>query len=143
MQRSSRPRAPLHVVAVQRGATATPVPVRHCSRALPYRRAGPHRPSLTRPHRRRRPSPSPRAPSCSFDHKLYTDDQLECSSQLTNTLTYTQVGGIIAGQLGIGFIADRIGRKWGSVLNAALMLVCEWRRRRAGKGGWWRGGHCT
>lgn len=38
---------------------------------------------------------------------------------------HLQVGGIIAGQLGIGFIADRIGRKWGSVLNAALMFVCE------------------
>ena len=28
---------------------------------------------------------------------------------------------------GIGFVCDRIGRKWGSVLNAALMFVCEWR----------------
>ncbi len=26
---------------------------------------------------------------------------------------------------GIGFVCDRIGRKWGSVLNAALMFVCE------------------
>ena len=48
-----------------------------------------------------------------------------CSKSLTDTLTYTQVGGIIAGQLFIGFICDRIGRKWGSVLNASLMFVCE------------------
>ena len=48
-----------------------------------------------------------------------------CSSELSNTLTYTQVGGIIFGQLTIGFLCDRIGRKWCSVLNAAIMLVCE------------------
>ena len=35
----------------------------------------------------------------------------------------TQVGGIIAGQLGLGYLADRIGRKWGSVVTAATMLV--------------------
>ncbi len=34
-----------------------------------------------------------------------------------------QVGGIIAGQLGLGYLADRIGRKWGSVCTAATMLV--------------------
>jgi MFS family permease len=33
-----------------------------------------------------------------------------------------QIGGIIAGQLVLGFAADRIGRKWGSVLVAATML---------------------
>lgn len=35
------------------------------------------------------------------------------------------MSGIILGQLAIGFIADRIGRKWGSVMNAAIMFVCE------------------
>ena len=48
-----------------------------------------------------------------------------CSDSLTNALHYTQVAGIITGQLVIGFFADRIGRKWGSVLNASFMLVCE------------------
>ena len=48
-----------------------------------------------------------------------------CSSKLSNTLTYTQVSGIIIGQLCIGFLCDRIGRKWCSVMNAAIMLVCE------------------
>jgi MFS family permease len=60
-------------------------------------------------------------PTC-FDTHLPAD-QLVCSPKLTDTLTYTQVGGIIAGQLGIGFVCDRIGRKWGSVLNASLMFV--------------------
>ena len=34
-----------------------------------------------------------------------------------------QVGGIIVGQLALGFAADRIGRKWGSVMTAGVMLV--------------------
>ena len=33
------------------------------------------------------------------------------------------MGGIIAGQLGLGYLADRIGRRWGSVCTAATMLV--------------------
>jgi MFS family permease len=42
----------------------------------------------------------------------------------TALLWYTvQVGGIIAGQLGLGYLADRIGRKWGSVVTAATMLA--------------------
>ena len=38
-------------------------------------------------------------------------------------LHISQVGGIIAGQLGLGYLADRIGRKWGSVVTAATMLA--------------------
>lgn len=34
-----------------------------------------------------------------------------------------QVSGIIVGMLLMGFIADQIGRKWGSVLTAAFMFV--------------------
>jgi MFS family permease len=48
-----------------------------------------------------------------------------CSESLSNTINYTQVAGIIGGQLFIGLFADRIGRKWGSVMNAAIMFVCE------------------
>lgn len=55
-------------------------------------------------------------PECFKTHEV-------CSKSLSNTLTYTQVSGIILGQLAIGFIADRIGRKWGSVMNAAIMFV--------------------
>ena len=44
-------------------------------------------------------------------------------SSLSCVLRTVQVAGIIAGQLSLGFLADRIGRKWGSVITAALMLV--------------------
>jgi MFS family permease len=47
----------------------------------------------------------------------------ECSSGLSNSISYTQVGGIICGQLFLGFTADRIGRKLGSILTATTMLI--------------------
>ncbi|KAG2435009.1 hypothetical protein HYH02_012007 [Chlamydomonas schloesseri] len=46
-----------------------------------------------------------------------------CSQSLSNSITYTQVCGIIFGQLVLGFFADRIGRKWGSVATAGTMVV--------------------
>ena len=45
-----------------------------------------------------------------------------CSPELTHTISYTQVSGIIFGQLFLGFAADSIGRKWGSILCAGTML---------------------
>ena len=35
------------------------------------------------------------------------------------------MSGIIFGQLVIGFFADRIGRKRGSIITASTMLICE------------------
>lgn len=46
-----------------------------------------------------------------------------CPVSLSDSITYTQVCGIIAGQIFLGFFADRLGRKWGSVLTAATMCV--------------------
>ncbi|KAG2451250.1 hypothetical protein HYH02_003857 [Chlamydomonas schloesseri] len=46
-----------------------------------------------------------------------------CPQNLSNSITYTQVCGIIFGQLVLGFFADRIGRKWGSVATAGTMVV--------------------
>ncbi|KXZ53070.1 hypothetical protein GPECTOR_8g63 [Gonium pectorale] len=46
-----------------------------------------------------------------------------CPVKLSDSITYTQVCGIIFGQLFLGFFADRIGRKWGSVSTAATMVV--------------------
>ncbi|KDD76549.1 hypothetical protein H632_c186p1 [Helicosporidium sp. ATCC 50920] len=48
---------------------------------------------------------------------------LTCSPNLAHSLTYSQVSGIIAGQLFIGFFADRIGRKYGSIMTASIMLI--------------------
>lgn len=53
----------------------------------------------------------------------FTAPFTECSSSLQNTLHYTQVAGIICGQLTLGFLADRIGRKYGSILTASLMFI--------------------
>jgi MFS family permease len=55
-------------------------------------------------------------PSCWKTHKT-------CTKQLLGSLTYTQVAGIIVGMLTIGFLCDRIGRKWGSVTTAAGMFI--------------------
>jgi MFS family permease len=46
-----------------------------------------------------------------------------CSASLINAETYIQVAGIILGMLLMGFIADQIGRKWGSVLTATFMFI--------------------
>lgn len=55
-------------------------------------------------------------PACWTTHEV-------CPSNLSDSLTYSQVSGIIAGQLFIGFFADRIGRKYGSIMTASIMLV--------------------
>lgn len=46
-----------------------------------------------------------------------------CDPELQHSISYTQVSGIIFGQLAIGFAVDYIGRKIGSVLTAGTMLV--------------------
>lgn len=55
-------------------------------------------------------------PDCWKTHKA-------CNSQLTDSVSYSQIAGIIVGMLSVGFIADRIGRKWGSVMTAAIMFI--------------------
>ena len=49
----------------------------------------------------------------------------QCSKRLLGSLTYSQIAGIIFGMLTVGFIADRIGRKRGSILTASIMFVGE------------------
>ncbi|EFJ43350.1 proton/phosphate symporter [Volvox carteri f. nagariensis] len=46
-----------------------------------------------------------------------------CPLKLSDSITYTQVCGIIFGQIVLGFFADRIGRKWGSVSTAGTMVI--------------------
>lgn len=46
-----------------------------------------------------------------------------CDHGLLNSLTYSQIAGIIVGMLTLGYLTDRIGRKWGSVVTAGTMLV--------------------
>ncbi|CAL8460494.1 g23 [Coccomyxa elongata] len=47
----------------------------------------------------------------------------DCDQGLLNSLTYSQIAGIIVGMLTLGYLTDRIGRKWGSVVTASTMLV--------------------
>ncbi len=49
----------------------------------------------------------------------------QCSKNLLDSLTYSQIAGIIFGMLSIGFIADRLGRKGGSIMTASIMFVGE------------------
>lgn len=49
----------------------------------------------------------------------------QCSKRLLGSLTYSQIAGIIFGMLSVGFIADLIGRKRGSILTASIMFVVE------------------
>ncbi|GFR43042.1 hypothetical protein Agub_g4047 [Astrephomene gubernaculifera] len=57
------------------------------------------------------------------EYKECWKDHKTCPAKLSDSITYTQVCGIIFGQLFLGFFADRIGRKWGSVFCAGSMVV--------------------
>ena len=45
------------------------------------------------------------------------------STQCADIVMLLQVSGIIIGMLLMGYIADQIGRKWGSVLTSAFMFI--------------------
>jgi len=46
-----------------------------------------------------------------------------CGKTLTQIPEYIQIVGIICGMITIGYLGDRIGRKWGSVCTVSLMCV--------------------
>ncbi len=54
----------------------------------------------------------------------------KCSVRLTTCFrklqvpSYIQICGIILGMITIGYLGDRIGRKWGSVTTVSIMGVC-------------------
>eukprot|EP00884_Botryococcus_braunii_P017220 jgi/Botrbrau1/4181/Bobra.0192s0041.1 len=47
----------------------------------------------------------------------------ECPAGLINAEHFVQVAGIMVGMFTMGFVADQIGRKWGSVMCAAFMFA--------------------
>eukprot|EP00891_Asterochloris_glomerata_P008306 jgi/Astpho2/8306/e_gw1.00122.31.1_t len=51
------------------------------------------------------------------------DYQEGCSETFIHTLNYTQVTGLFAGMVSLGFAIDRIGRKIGSIFTALVMIV--------------------
>ncbi|DBA96631.1 TPA: hypothetical protein ACH3X1_015490 [Trebouxia sp. C0004] len=46
-----------------------------------------------------------------------------CSKTITQIPDYIQIVGIILGMCTLGYLGDKIGRKWGSVFTASIMLV--------------------
>ena len=46
-----------------------------------------------------------------------------CSKTITQIPDYIQIVGIILGMCTLGYLGDKIGRKWGSVFTASLMLI--------------------
>lgn len=47
----------------------------------------------------------------------------QCPKTLTQIPDYIQIVGIICGMITIGYLGDRIGRKWGSVTTVSIMGV--------------------
>jgi hypothetical protein len=47
----------------------------------------------------------------------------QCSPRLLHSLTYSVVVGIILGMINLGYIANTIGRRNGSILTALLMTI--------------------
>lgn len=54
---------------------------------------------------------------------MCVQDGVGCSESFLHALNYSQVAGLCAGMIALGLIVDRIGRKWGSVSTAAIMLT--------------------
>ena len=46
-----------------------------------------------------------------------------CKKTLTQIPDYIQIVGIILGMCTLGYLGDKIGRKWGSVFTASIMLI--------------------
>ena len=57
--------------------------------------------------------------------RMHADAQegIDCSGSFLHALNYSQVAGLCAGMIVLGLLVDRIGRKWGSISTASIMLV--------------------
>ena len=54
---------------------------------------------------------------------LHAQEHQNCSESFLHALNYSQVAGLISGQVAVGMFIDRSGRKWGSVITAGIMFV--------------------
>jgi MFS family permease len=50
-------------------------------------------------------------------------DQVLCDKRVTNSVSYSEFAGIMAGMLAFGFLVDHIGRKKAGTLTSLLMIV--------------------
>lgn len=55
--------------------------------------------------------------------ECWGDNATECSANWVASVTYLEVIGIMVGQIGVGFIGDWIGRRWGLIQDAVIMFV--------------------
>lgn len=55
-------------------------------------------------------------PQCWKTHEV-------CSANWIATVSYLEIVGIILGQISVGFIGDWIGRRWGMIQDAVIMLI--------------------
>ena len=63
------------------------------------------------------------SPLLSVDYPSCYKTFAACSQNFTYAETYIQIAGIMAGMLTLGYLGDQIGRKWGSVTTASVMLI--------------------
>jgi hypothetical protein len=56
-------------------------------------------------------------------HAICAQEGVGCSGSFLHALNYSQVAGLCAGMIVLGLLVDRIGRKWGSVSTAGIMLA--------------------
>lgn len=55
--------------------------------------------------------------------ECWGENATQCSSNWVASVTYLEVIGIMVGQIGVGFIGDWIGRRWGLIQDAVIMFV--------------------
>ena len=53
----------------------------------------------------------------------HSRDKLTSCCRGSQIPSYIQIVGIILGMMTVGFLGDRIGRKWGSVTTVSIMFV--------------------
>ena len=53
----------------------------------------------------------------------HAQEHQNCSDTFLHALNYSQVAGLISGQVAVGMFIDRMGRKWGFVITAGIMFV--------------------
>ena len=65
-------------------------------------------------------------PDCFGSDNNNDDNNSSCSPELLASLTYSVVLGVMAGMIVVGYLANHIGRRRGSILTASIMAGGAW-----------------